>query len=62
LEETSNIDDDEELNFMVDQLKEIALRVGSKNCSMTTQIVELHREKGVLAKQLEEVESQLLNQ
>jgi hypothetical protein len=47
---------------MVDQLKEIALKVGNINCAMTTQIVELQRKKDVLAKQLEEIESQLLNQ
>jgi hypothetical protein len=47
---------------MVDQLKEIALKVGNINCVMTAQIVELQRKKDVLAKQLEEIESQLLNQ
>jgi hypothetical protein len=47
---------------MVDQLKEIALRVGNRNCAMITQIVELQRKKDVLAKQLEEIENQLLNQ
>ncbi len=47
---------------MVDQFKEIALRVGSRSCVMTTQIAKLQREKDVLAKQLEETKSQLLNQ
>jgi hypothetical protein len=37
----SNTNDDEELNFMVDQLKEIALKVGSRSCAMTTQIAKL---------------------
>lgn len=53
---------DEELNSMVDQLKEITLRVGNRNCVMTTHIVELQRKKDVLAKQLNETQSQLLNE
>jgi hypothetical protein len=32
---------DEELNFMVDQFKEITLRVGNRNCAMIAQIAEL---------------------
>jgi hypothetical protein len=47
---------------MVFQLKEIALKVGNRTCAMTTQIVELHRKKDALVKQLEETKSQLLNQ
>jgi hypothetical protein len=62
LEELNNTNDDEELSSMVDQFKEIALRVGSRSCVMTTQIAKLQREKDVLAKQLEETKSQLLNQ
>jgi len=58
----NNINVDEKLSFMVDQLKEIALRVGNKNCAMTAQIVELQKEKDTLAKQLEDIESQLINQ
>jgi hypothetical protein len=58
----NNTNVDEELNSMVDQLKEIALRVGSRNCAMTTQFAKLKRKKDVLAKQLEKVKGQLLNQ
>lgn len=60
--EMSNTNVDEKLNFMVNQLKEIALRVGNINCVMTAQIAKLQREKDVFAKQLEDIESQLLNQ
>jgi hypothetical protein len=41
LGEMSNINIDDKLSSMVDQLKEIALRVGNKNYAMTAQIVEL---------------------
>jgi hypothetical protein len=61
LGEMSNTNVDEELNFMVDQLKEIALKVGNRNCVMIAQIANLQREKDVLAKQLEDIKSQLLN-
>jgi hypothetical protein len=36
----NNSNVDEELNFMVDQLKEIALKVGNMNCAIT-QIAKL---------------------
>ncbi len=52
---------DDELNFVVDQLKEITFRVGGKKCVLTTQIKKLKKEKDALAKRLEEVENQLLN-
>ncbi len=35
---------------MVDQLKEIALRVRNKNCAMTTQIVKLQKEERCFGK------------
>ncbi len=38
LGEMNNINVNEKLGFMVDQLKEIALRVGNRNCTMTTKI------------------------
>jgi hypothetical protein len=47
---------------MVDQFKEIALRVGNRNYIMTTQITELQRKNNVLARQLEETKVQLLKQ
>jgi hypothetical protein len=56
----SNINVNEQLNSMVNQFKEIAQRVGNRNCAMTTQIVELQKKKDVLAKQLEETKGQLL--
>jgi hypothetical protein len=37
----SNINVDGELSSMVDQLKEITLRVGNRNCAMTAHIAEL---------------------
>jgi hypothetical protein len=58
----NNINVDEKLSSMVDQLKEIALKVGNESCAMMAQIVELQKEKDTLAKQLEDIESQLLNQ
>jgi hypothetical protein len=48
----NNTNVNEELSSMVDQLKEIALRVGSRSCVMMTQIAKLQREKDALAKQL----------
>ncbi len=54
----TNVND--ELSSMVHQFKEIALRVGNRNCAMTTQIAELQRKKDVLARQLEETKGQLL--
>lgn len=62
LEEVSNTDANDGLNFVVDQLKEIALRVGDKGCAMMAQITELQKEKYALEKRLEESKSQLLNQ
>jgi CHAT domain-containing protein len=50
------------MNFVVDQFKEIALRVGGRKCAMTAQIIELQKENDTLAKRLEESENQLLNQ
>jgi hypothetical protein len=38
LGEVSDIDVDDELSFVVDQLKEIALRVGGRKCVMIAQI------------------------
>jgi len=58
----NNTNVDEELSFMVDQLKEIALRIRNINCFMTTQIAKFQREKDDLTKQLEDTKSQLLNQ
>ncbi len=58
----SDIDADDELSFVVDQLKEIVLKVGSRKCVMIAQIIELHKENDTLAKRLEEAENQLLNQ
>ncbi len=61
----SNINVNEELNFMVDQFKEIALRVGNRNCVMMTQIAQLwfiNWKKDVLARQLEKTKGQLLKQ
>jgi hypothetical protein len=60
LGEMSNINVNEELSSMVHQFKEIALRVGNRNCAMTTQIAELQKKKDVLARQLEETKGQLL--
>jgi hypothetical protein len=57
-----NIDVDDGLGFVVDQFKEIALKVGDKRCTKTTQIMELQEEKDALAKRLVEAKSQLLNQ
>ncbi len=37
----SDTDVDDELNFMVDQLKETTLRVGGRKCAMKAQIIEL---------------------
>ncbi len=37
----SDTDVDDELNFVMDQLKEIALKVGGRECDMTTQITKL---------------------
>lgn len=48
---------DEELSFMVDQLKEIALKVGNKNCVMTSQIAKVQKETDVLTKWLEDIEN-----
>jgi lactam utilization protein B len=62
LGEVSDIDADDELSFVVDQLKEIVLKVGSRKCVMIAQIIELHKENDTLAKRLEEAENQLLNQ
>jgi len=58
----NDIDADDELSFVVDQLKEIVLKVGSRKCVMIAQIIELHKENDTLAKRLEEAENQLLNQ
>ncbi len=58
----NNTNVDEELSSMIDQLKEVTLRVGNINCAMTAHIVELQRKKDVLAKQLKKTESQLLNE
>jgi hypothetical protein len=41
LGEWSNIDVDEELSFVVEQLKVIALKVEDRNCAMITKIIEL---------------------
>jgi hypothetical protein len=57
----SNNDADDELSFVVDQLKEITFKVGSRKCAMITQITELQKENEALTKQLEETKSQLLN-
>ncbi len=46
----SDIDADDELSFVVDQLKEIVLKVGSRKCVMIAQIIELHKENDTLAK------------
>jgi hypothetical protein len=62
LGEVSDTDADDELSFVVDQLKEIALKVGGRKCVMIAQITELQKENDTLAKLLEEAESQLLNQ
>jgi hypothetical protein len=37
----NNTNVDEELSSMVDQFKEVTLKVGNINCVMTTHIVEL---------------------
>jgi hypothetical protein len=58
----SDTDANNEWSFVVDQLKEIALRVGGRKCVMIAQITELQKENDTLAKRLEEAESQLLNQ
>jgi len=62
LGEVNDTDADDELSFVVDQLKEIALRVGSRKCVMIAQIRELQKENDTLAKRLKEAENQLLNQ
>jgi hypothetical protein len=41
LREVSNTDVNDELSFLVDQFKEIILKVGSKKCVMIAQIIEL---------------------
>lgn len=41
----NNTNDDEELSSMVDQFKEIALRVGSRSCVMIAQVAKLQKEK-----------------
>jgi hypothetical protein len=46
----NNTNANEELSCMVDQFKEIALKVGNKNCVMTTQIAELQRKMDALAR------------
>jgi hypothetical protein len=46
----NNTNDDEELSSMVDQFKEIALRVGKISCVMKAQIAKLQKENDVLAK------------
>jgi hypothetical protein len=53
----NNINVDDELSFVVDQLKVIAFRVGSMKCAMIAQIIELQKENKALAKRLEEVEN-----
>jgi hypothetical protein len=50
LGEVSNIDAYDELNFVVDQFKEITLRVGARKCAMITQITKFQKEKDALAK------------
>jgi hypothetical protein len=41
LREVSNTNVDDELSFVVDQLKEITLIIGGRKCAMTTQIIKL---------------------
>jgi hypothetical protein len=41
LGDVNNINVNDELSFVVDQLKEITLRVGGRKCVMTTQIIKL---------------------
>jgi hypothetical protein len=50
------------MSFVVDQFKNIAFRVGGGKCAMTTQITKLQKENDTLAKRLEEINNQLLNQ
>lgn len=46
----NNINVDDGLGFAVDQFKEIALKVGDKRCTKTTQIMELQEEKDAFGK------------
>jgi hypothetical protein len=50
LREVNNTNVEDELNFVVDQIKEITLRIGGRKCVMTTQIIELQKENDALAK------------
>jgi hypothetical protein len=56
----NNTNADDELNFVVDQFKEIAFKVKGRKCVMTTQITKLQKEKDALVKRLEEIDNQLL--
>jgi hypothetical protein len=46
----NNINVNDGLNFVVDQLKEIAFKVGDRRYNMTTQITKFQKEKDALAK------------
>ncbi len=41
LREVSNTNVDDELSFVVDQLKHITFIIGGRKCAMTTQIIKL---------------------
>jgi hypothetical protein len=50
LGKVNDINADDELSFVVDQLKEVALKVGGRKCAMTTQITKLQKENDTLGK------------
>jgi hypothetical protein len=50
LGEVSDTNADDELSFMVDQLKEIALKVRGRKCVVIAQITELQKKNDTLAK------------
>jgi len=62
LKEVNNINVNDGLSFVVDQLMEIAFKVGDRRCAMTTHFTKLQKEKDALAKRLVETKSQSLNQ